>query len=103
VDWSNFELKGLNRSIIEEVVHVRRECEKLEEELIAYLLRRKEFAEIEESLLRETFHFCYRAVMNRSFGYYFDQTCLIPVADMVNHGCEAVDHQLLNVSMEKGL
>ena len=29
VDWSNFELKGLNRSIIEEVLHVRRVCQKL--------------------------------------------------------------------------
>ena len=40
--------------------------------------------------------------MNRSFGYYFSQTCLIPVADLVNHSCEAVDHQLVNLAMEKG-
>lgn len=40
--------------------------------------------------------------MNRSFGYYFSQTCLIPVADMVNHGCEAIDHQLVNVGLERG-
>ena len=39
--------------------------------------------------------------MNRSFGYYFNQTCLIPVADMVNHGCEAVDHQLINLNFQR--
>ena len=26
---------------------------------------------------------------------------MIPVADLVNHGCEAVDHQLVNVPMER--
>ena len=40
--------------------------------------------------------------MNRSFGYYFSQTCLIPVADMVNHSCQAVDHQLVSRQLEKG-
>ena len=40
--------------------------------------------------------------MTRCFGYYFDQACLIPIADLINHGCQAVDHQLMNVYFEKG-
>lgn len=59
---------------------------------------RKEFEGVGEGELREQFNFCYRSVMTRSFGYYFSQTCLIPVADLVNHGCQSVDHQLMNVN-----
>jgi len=40
--------------------------------------------------------------MTRCFGYYFNQACLIPIADLINHGCEAVDHQLINVHFENG-
>lgn len=100
IDWPNALLKGLNRSVIEEILHVRRECDKLETELVQYLLSRKEFAEFGEALLRRTFHYCYRAVMTRCFGYYFNQACLIPVADLINHGCQAVDHQLINTDFE---
>ena len=98
MDWNNQELAGLNRSLVEEVVHVRRECVKLEEELVEYLMGRKEFEGGGGGELREQFNFCYRSVMTRSFGYYFSQTCLIPVADLVNHGCQSVDHQLMNVN-----
>lgn len=41
--------------------------------------------------------------MTRCFGYYFGQSAMIPIADLINHGCETVDHQLINVSYEKGL
>jgi hypothetical protein len=41
--------------------------------------------------------------MTRCFGYYFGQASLIPVADLINHGCEVVDHQLINVKFEKNL
>lgn len=41
--------------------------------------------------------------MTRCFGYYFGEASLIPIADLINHGCEVVDHQLINVRYEKGL
>jgi hypothetical protein len=41
--------------------------------------------------------------MTRCFGYYFGQSAMIPIADLINHGCETVDHQLINVKYEKGL
>lgn len=41
--------------------------------------------------------------MTRCFGYYFGQSSLIPVADLINHGCEVVDHQLVNVRYEKNV
>ena len=81
---------------------MRLECDKLENELVGYLMKRKEFQGFGEELLRETFNYCYRAVMTRCFGYYFNEACLIPIADLINHGCEAVDHQLLNVHFERG-
>jgi hypothetical protein len=40
--------------------------------------------------------------MTRCFGYYFNEACLIPIADLINHSCQAIDHQLLNVNFESG-
>lgn len=48
------------------------------------------------------FNYCYRAVMTRCFGYYFNEASLIPVADLINHGCTAINHQLIHLNYEMG-
>ena len=36
--------------------------------------------------------------MTRCFGYYFGEASLIPIADLMNHGCQAIDHQLIHLN-----
>jgi hypothetical protein len=70
--------------------------------MVEYLMKRIEFKDFDEPTLRKMFNYCYRAVMTRCFGYYFNEACLIPIADLINHGCQSVDHQLINIHFEKG-
>lgn len=42
-------------------------------------------------------------MLTRCFGYYFSTACMIPIADLMNHGCETVDHQLIHLNFENEL
>ena len=44
VDWPDRMLKGLNKSAIEEILHIRIECDKLRDQLSAYLKTTKQFS-----------------------------------------------------------
>lgn len=47
------------------------------------------------------FTFGYKFIMTRCFGYNTPGTSLIPLADLMNHNCEATDHQLINIKREQ--
>lgn len=100
VSWPDKDLAGLNKSMIEEIIHVRKECKKVEDSLCNFLAKTKQFKAIGYENILKLFRLCYPTVLTRCFGYYFSTACMIPVADLMNHGCETIDHQLIHLNLE---
>lgn len=98
MDWSEEELDGLYNEFREEVAHFKKEIDVMEKRVAKFLMGREEFAGLTEEELKELFNYGYKFIMTRCFGYCTPGTSLIPLADLMNHGCEAVDHQLINTN-----
>lgn len=69
-------------------------------QVVTFLLKRPEFEGLSQPELNELFNYGYKFIMTRCFGYSTPGTSLIPLADLMNHSCEAVDHQLVNTKRE---
>ena len=48
VDWPEADLVGLNKSLIEEILHVKRECKKVEQDMCTYLKGTKVFGHLSQ-------------------------------------------------------
>lgn len=59
----------------------------MEKKVVTYLMKKQEFKGFSEEEMNNLFNYGYKFVMTRCFGYCTPGTSLIPLADLMNHGC----------------
>ena len=48
------------------------------------------------------FYWAIECIMSRCFGWALNSTCLIPIADFLNHSNKACTHYMVHSGLEKG-
>ncbi|CAK69023.1 unnamed protein product (macronuclear) [Paramecium tetraurelia] len=102
--WSNEDLKKIEDPIILE------EFANIKQDVLGLWGKAKQIFDNNEDVFgiprltdKKDFYWAVECVMSRCFGWSLKSTCIIPIADFLNHSNRACTHYMVHKGLEKGI
>ncbi|CAD8146494.1 unnamed protein product [Paramecium octaurelia] len=102
--WSNEDLKKIENPIImEEFANIKQDVLGLWGKAKQILDNNEDVFGISRLTDKKDFYWAVECVMSRCFGWSLKSTCIIPIADFLNHSNKACTHYMVHKGLEKGI